>query len=289
VPVVVTGASGRIGRVLIPALVARGEVRPVVRDASSAESLRALGAKAAVASLEDTGLLATIMNGAHTVIHLAGSPDLPDETAYAAVNLGTTRDVLAAATEASVARVLFLSYPGASSGSPNAFLRAKGVAEEDVEAAGVDHLILRCTHVSGPGQRWYEDLRTSTARSLAVPVIGSGRQRVAPVHVRDVAAALVAADDRADPISGTLGLQGPSVSAMDEVVDVVAGRARRKLHLNPTSTGRASRLFGRAVSATYLELLAHDSLADARDAAEELGLTRTPFADGLAGAATSSV
>jgi nucleoside-diphosphate-sugar epimerase len=284
VPVVVTGASGRIGRELTPVLAARGEVRAVVRDQGSAEALRAAGAKAAVASLEDTTILATIMNGAHTLIHLAGGPDLPDESEYVAANLGTTQDVLEAATAASISRVLFISYPGASASSSNAFLRAKGLAEEAVAAAGLDHLILRCTHVSGPGQRWLEDLRAAISRPLAIPVIGSGRQRVAPVHIRDVVAALVAADDRADPISGTLGLQGPRIAAMDELVDVVVGRARRKVHVPPRSAGRVSRVLGRQVHPTFLELLAGDSVADAADAAQELGLTLTAFTAGLVGA-----
>jgi NADH dehydrogenase len=281
VPVVVTGASGRIGRVLTPLLADRGEVRAIVPEGAAADALRAAGAKVAVASLYDSAILRAIMDGAHTVIHLAGAMNLPDEAAYETSNLETTREVLEAATEASISRLLFLSYPGASSSSSNAFLRTKGLAEEAVEATGPDHLILRCTHVSGPGQRWLEDLRIAVARPLVVPVVGSGRQRVAPVHVRDVVAALVAADDRADPISGTLALQGPRVAAMDELVDVVAGRGRRKIHLPAGSTGRASRLFGRPMHTTLLELLASDSVADAGDAAQELGLTLSPFADGL--------
>ena len=282
-PVVVTGAAGAIGRGLTPLLAERGEVRAVVDDQPSAERLRSAGAKVAVASLNDTPVLRAIMDGAHTVIHLTGGMNLPDETAYEVAHVETTHDVLEAATAASVARVLYLSYPGASSRADNAFLRAKGLAEEAIESAAVDHLILRCTHVYGPGQRWSEDLRGAAARPFGVPVVGSGRQRVAPVHVRDVRSALLAADDRADPISGTLGLQGPDVLTMDELTDLVAGRVRRKVHVPARSTARASRLFGLPLHPALLEILGNDSVSDAPDASGVLGLRLTSIAEGLSG------
>jgi NADH dehydrogenase len=286
VPVVVTGASGGVGRVLIPLIAERGEVRAVVRAREAAEPLRAQGAKVAVTDLGETSVMATVMGGAHTVVHLAGGLDLPDEAAYEAANLVTVRDALEAAVEASVARFLLLSYPGASADSSNAYLRTKGQAEDEVKASGLDHLILRCTHVYGPGQRWSEEMRHAAHRPLVAPVVGTGRQSIAPVHVRDVAAALLAADDRAEPVSGTLGLEGPDVVTADELVDLIAGRHRRKAHLAPSAARRAARLLGRAIHPALLEVLASDSLADAPSATTELGLSLTPLEVGLVGAVT---
>jgi uncharacterized protein YbjT (DUF2867 family) len=282
VPVVVTGASGGIGRVLVPMLAERGEVRAVIRDGTDAEQLRAAGAKVAVADLADTTTVATAMAGAHTVIHLAGGLDLPDEGAYEAVNLGTVADTLEAAGEAEVVRFLLLSYPGASPASPNEYLRAKGLAEEAVRASGLEHLILRATHVYGPRQRWLDEMRAAAARPVAATVVGSGRQRIAASYVEDVARALVAGDDRAGAASGTLALEGPDTLTADELIDLLAGRPRRKVHLAPPAARRAARLLGRRLSLTMLEVLAADSVADGPDAASELGITLTPFREGLA-------
>lgn len=283
-PVVVTGASGGIGRVLVPLLAQRGEVRAVVRDRAASEPLRAAGAKVAVADLADTVLMATVMAGAHTVVHLAGGVDLPDDRAYEAANLGTTLDAVDAAKEAGVSRFLFLSYPGASAGSANSYLRAKGLAEEAVGASDLHHLILRSTHVYGPGQRWLDTMRKLAGRLVAT-VIGTGRQRVAPVHVNDVAAALVAADDRVEPMAGTFAVQGPEELTADEVIDLAGGRRRRKSHVAADSVRRAARAFGRPVHPALLEILAEDSLADAPSLQGELGLTLTSLKDGLTGQA----
>jgi hypothetical protein len=68
----------------------------------------------------------------------------------------------------------------------------------------------------------------------------------------------------------------------DEVVDLLAGRTRAKVHLSPELAARAGRLLGRQMHPATLEILATDSLADAPGAIEELGTTLTPLRKGLA-------
>ena len=78
--------------------------------------------KVAVGSIEDVDTLAIVMRGAHTVCHLVGGLDLPDEAAYERANVGSTRSVVEAATRARVTRILFASYPGASPSATNSYL-----------------------------------------------------------------------------------------------------------------------------------------------------------------------
>jgi uncharacterized protein YbjT (DUF2867 family) len=283
VPVVVTGAGGFIGRSLIPLLLERGsEVRAVVRRRAAADPLRRGGAKVAVTALGDEDTLEAVARDAHTVIHLAGGVDLPDEEAYERVHHGLTRSVLEASETAGVKRFVLLSYPGASPAAANAYLRSKGRAEEAVRAASPDHVILRSTHVYGPGSPWLDHVAAGARRPVAAVVIGPGTQRMAPVHVEDLARALVAADEREVAVAGTFALGGPDVVTADGLTDLVAGRRRRKLHLSPAAGERLGRLSGRRLSPTRLEVLAADSLPDAPDAAAEFGLDRTPLRSGLA-------
>lgn len=280
-PVVVTGASGFVGHALVSHLAERGaQVRAYVRRREAMDPLRTLGAKVAVGSLLDAGTLATVMSDAHTVCHLAGGLSLDSDAAYEEANLATTRAVLDAAEEAELRRVLFLSYPGADPGSGNAYLRTKGLAEEAVRGSGREHVILRSTHVYGPGSRWLEEMRRAASGRPAT-VLGTGRQRLAPVFVADVVAVLAGADDRDRVVSGTWGLQGPDVITADDLADVLAGRPKRKTHVGPGMARIAGRLTGRRYSAAMLEILAADSLADAPDAASEFGVRTTPLQQGL--------
>jgi uncharacterized protein YbjT (DUF2867 family) len=283
VPVVVTGASGFIGRSLVPLLVERApEVRAVVRRRDAAGPVRARGAKVAITALDAGDTVEAVVRDAHTVIHLAGGLDLPDAEAYERVNHGLTRSLVEACEEAGVKRFVLLSYPGASADSPNPYLRSKGRAEDSVRDSSLQHVVIRSTHVYGPGSRWLAEVVAAARRPFASVVVGPGTQRLAPVHAEDVARALAAADDREADIAGTYGLQGPEVVTADDLADLLAGRSRRKIHLSPAAADRVARLLGRRLSPVMLEVLAADSLADASDAAAEFGLELTPLGPGLA-------
>jgi NADH dehydrogenase len=281
VPVVITGASGLVGPSAVRALAGGSpEVRAVVRRPEAAPPLRELGAKVAVTELSDADTLTAVLRGAHTVVHLAGGLDLPDAEAFDRANLGTTVAVLAAASAAGVRRFVFLSFPGASPDSPNAYLRAKGLAERAVAASGLEFAVIRSNHVLGPGGTWAAALARQALGHPSI-VVGRGTQVLAPVFVDDVAAVLAAADDRSGLASGTWSIDGPSRVTADELTDLAAGRRRRKLHLGPGAVARLARLTRRPVSPTTLEVLAADAVADAPDAAAEFAVTLTPLAEAL--------
>src|SRR5712691_4724835 len=106
-PVVVTGASGFIGREAVRAFVrVSPQVRAYIRRAEAAERLRALGAKVAIGQIEDVETLQVVMTGAHTVCHLIGGlyPKGPDD--YERSIAGSARSVVEAATGAEVQRLL---------------------------------------------------------------------------------------------------------------------------------------------------------------------------------------
>jgi uncharacterized protein YbjT (DUF2867 family) len=274
-PVVVTGASGLVGR---HALRAFGRVSPdvraYVRRKDVAPELRALGAKVAVGWIGDVENLATVMDGAHTVCHLVGGGNQPDRKDLEEAILGSVRTVLAAAKRSDVQRILYLSFPGAAPEAASVLLRLKGLAEEEIGKSGIDFVIVRSTWVCGPGSRWLEAMADRGRRGRAVGVPGDGKQIWAPVFVEDVADVLVAADDRAALGSGIWALEGPDRVSVNALVSMVGGRRSRMIF--PSSRRTEARL-------PAYELMAEDSLSDAGlpDAAAEFGVVRTPLAEGL--------
>lgn len=279
-PVAVTGADTPVGTALVPLLRDRGsEVRAMVQEPGAVAHLRSLGAKVAVDAITDPDTLRAVLDEAHTVCHLSGDLFLSGDESYEEAILESTRSVLRAAKRAKVRRFLLVSYPGASARSANEFLRQKGLGEEAVRESGLEHMVLRCTHIYGPGSRWLAFM-VAAANRRPVVVVGTGSQRLAPVFCGDVARALAAADDRAMPIKGAYGLEGPEVLTADEFIDLLAGRKTRKRHIGPEAPPPDQ--LGLALSGPALEVLAADSLADAGGAPEEFGLERTPLAAGLA-------
>jgi uncharacterized protein YbjT (DUF2867 family) len=272
-PVVVIDADNPVGRDLVPLLRDRGsEVRATVRDAQHADPLRAAGAKVAADPVSDADILRAVLDEAHTVCvisaDLLSSPGGSSEETIVV----PTRSILRVAEKSGVTRILFVSYPGASATSTNDFLRSLGLAEDAVRGSRLQHAILRCTHIYGRGSPWLA-MMVEASRQRPALVPGPGTQRLAPVFSEDVARALSAADDRAQPVSGTYGLQGPDVLTAEELVDLLNGRGGPKRSGAPLS---------RPWSDTIEEILGADSLADAPDANTEFGLKPTSLRDGLA-------
>jgi uncharacterized protein YbjT (DUF2867 family) len=280
--VMVIGASGVIGRALVPMLVGMDEVRACVRRPEAADPLRAAGAKVAVGWFDDPDALADILKGVHTVIHLVGGLSQPDDDAILAANHGSVLTALAASQKAGVRRFVFVSATGASIDAPNRYLRAKGLAEEAVANGGMEHAIVRSTHAYGLGGLW---LAATVEGATASPpfVVGEGTQSVAPVVAEDVASVLVAADDRDGHLEGTWSLEGPDVVTMAELVTLLAAPGSDPpVSLPPSAAAaRLTEGLGTLVSETAAEVFALPSRADAPDAAEAFGVRRTALAEGL--------
>jgi uncharacterized protein YbjT (DUF2867 family) len=280
-PVVLTGASGLVGRRAVAALARTSpQVRAYVRREEAAAALRPTGAKVSVGAIGDVERLAAVMAGAHTVCHLVGGLEPPFGVSYEEHVVGSFRPVLEAAEGAGVRRFLYLSYPGASPDASHPYLRAKGQVEALLGSRSIEHVVVRCTHVYGAGGTWIEALRERARRWPAV-VVGSGQQVLAPVFVDDVANVLAAADDRVRVSSGTWGLEGPARLTADGLTDRLAGRRVQKVHLSPEWVARLSALGGRRTRVDVLRVLARDSLADAPDAAAEFGVPKTSLDEGL--------
>ncbi|MCA1727777.1 MAG: hypothetical protein LC722_09085 [Actinobacteria bacterium] len=281
-PVVVTGAGGIAGRALLRRLAPLGgELRALASTIAEVPSVREIIPKAAAPDLEDVEEIALMLHDVHTLIHVLPEPDLPQAALERALGR-TTEWVVAAAGLARARRFVLLSVAGASVDAANPFLRAAAEAEAAVEVSAIpERVVIRAGTVYGPGGLWLDAWRAMVRPALAV-VPGTGRQMLAPVYVADVAQALAAADDRAMSPSGTFGLEGPDRLSMDDVVDAVAGKRRRKVHVSPRrATGRL-RLSERSLEVYAAELLAADGPVEAAPtAAAEFGIRLTPFEDGL--------
>lgn len=284
--VMVTGASGLLGRAIVEALVQRDEVRATVRRPEAGEALRLLGAKVAVRAIEEPDELIEILPRVHTIVHLIGGVNQPSDDEILAANHRSTLAAVAAAKEGSVRRLILLSVPGASVDHPHPFLRAKGLAEEAVVNSGLEFAVLRTSHAYGLGGLWFASTVIGAEHGF---VVGDGSQRVAPVLADDVAKVVAAIDDRRDPIDGLWNLFGPEELTADEVFQI-AGEGGAPAHLDPSSAAeRLTELLEIPVSVRTAEFFAGPPMAgtphvpalDAPDATQEFGVATTTFQEGL--------
>jgi uncharacterized protein YbjT (DUF2867 family) len=277
----VTGASGVVGRSVVKALLATDEVRATVRRQEAAEPLRGLGAKVTVRAGTHPDELAEVLPRCHTLVHLVGGVAQPDPDALFAANHGSVLVAIEAARTAGTARIVLLSVPGADPEHSHPFLRAKGMAESSLADSGLEYAILRCTHAYGLGGLWF----TATVHgALASPpfVCGPGTQEIAPVLADDVAATVAAIDDRAAPIAGTWGLEGPDVLTADALVSLLRDDEVPATHADGQAAAAAlTTLLGSPIDAVTASFFGMPSRSDAPDAAAVFGVRPTGLIDGL--------
>lgn len=110
----VTGGAGFVGRVLVRHLLARGdEVRALARSGRSADALRGAGAEVVAGDLGSVPQLAQAMAGCDAVFHVAGEYRIGiaarDRPAMYAANVTGTINVIDAAVDAGVGRIVYTS------------------------------------------------------------------------------------------------------------------------------------------------------------------------------------
>jgi nucleoside-diphosphate-sugar epimerase len=282
--VALTGGTGFVGSHLAEALRARGDaVTCLVRTSAAAAPLQALGCRCVVGTLEDDRALATLVNGAEIVYHVAGLVGLASAEALLRVNRDGAARVADAARAAGVRRLLHVSslavtgptVPGRAldeAGAPRpvtTYGRSKQAGEDAVRASGATFTIVRPPIVYGPRDRQVLRLFRMARRGLA-PLLGDGRrQELSLVHARDLAGALVAAATSEHTAGGTYHAAHPipvTQRALVEGIGAALGRRVRLVALSPTLVrsalavaGAAARLRGRATlldPAKAAELLA---------------------------------
>ena len=290
--VFVTGATGFVGHAVLQRLCAAGHVvRCLVRHGSEGR-LRGFGA---IARIEGDVLtrrgLEEGMAGCDAVIHLVGiiREHRTANVTFERVHVEGTRNVLEAAKAAGVQRYLHMSALGTRPGAASRYHLTKWAAEEAVRASGSTWTIFRPSIIYGRGDGFVTLLASMVRRLPVVPVIGSGRQRLQPIAVEQVAAGFAAALARPVTIKQTYEVGGPDAVTMVELIDSI-GRAlgRRRVHKVHVPLGVMTPLArllhplpGFPVTPDQLLMLGEDSVCDPRPFFEAFQLEPVPLATGL--------
>jgi uncharacterized protein YbjT (DUF2867 family) len=205
--VAVTGATGYIGRRLLPALLARGhEVRAIIRPGSERRVIDGIAYTALDVFSERE--LSNALQGWDTVVHLIGTPHPnPSKAAeFERVDLASIRACVPAAARAGVKSFVYVSV---AQPAPvmEAYLAVRAEGERILSATGMAATILRPWYVLGPGHRWPILLVPLYALAELVPSWREGARRLGLVSLEQMVNALVHAVEQPPP-SGTQRMLG---------------------------------------------------------------------------------
>jgi nucleoside-diphosphate-sugar epimerase len=286
----VTGGSGFLGGFVLAEAARRGhDCVALARSASAARRVTARGAAPLEGDLDDDALTG-VFAGARcdALVNLAS------------LGFGHAPSIVAAAVGAGLGRAVFVSTTAVTTGLPARSKAVRLAAEATVRSSGLAWTILRPTMIYGaPGDRNMSRLLALLAMAgrafppggppLFLPVPGGGGRLQQPVHVADVAAALLTAVERPGTAGSCYDIAGPEPVTFAELLRASAAAVGCRARLLPVPlapvialTRCYERLSSRPkIRAEQWQRLAEDKAFPIDAARRDLEFAPRPLAEGV--------
>ena len=218
--VAVSGANGFTGRFVCRELRRRRiPLLALLRPGADPTWMEAQQIPVAYADLNRPEQVAGVIKGCQALLNIAS------------IGFGTAPAILEACRTAGVPRVVFVSTTAIFTQLNAKSKTIRQAAEAAIRASGLSTTILRPTMIYGtPGDRNMIRLVRWLDRWPLLPVFGPGRALQQPVHVSDVAWAVVQSLETPASIGREFNISGAAPLTYNEVVRLTAGALGRRVH-----------------------------------------------------------
>jgi uncharacterized protein YbjT (DUF2867 family) len=231
--VLVTGASGFVGRSVVRHLLDRGfRVRALVRPQSQWPFDEHEKLERVLGDVRDPGSLQRACRSVDWVAHLAAAKS--DEPYSEETNVGGARHLAEACHKNRVGLIVNVSTQSAKLHRKGIYGRTKEEADRILHGSGVPVTTLRVSVVYGDLYSGVFGSLVRYSRLPVVPVLGPGTTLFRPIHRDDLAAAVEIAALRPATRGKLYDVGGPDEVSLNEIIDAVLahlGRRRWKLHI----------------------------------------------------------
>lgn len=280
--ILITGASGLLGKNLLRALRCRGhEIVAGVRDSAAITDVAAIRSLTIDFSRDlSSARWLPRLRGVDVVINTVGIIAEESGQSYEHIHTRAPQALFRACAEAGVKRVIQISALGADDSATTEFLRSKKRADDyllDLPIGAVvvlPSLIFACDGES-------TQLFARWAGSRIIPLPGCGDQRIQPLHVDDLTEAVVRLVET-PAVPARIAAVGARSLSLRDYLAVLRRHMRYGtalfIRIPPQVLRSLSRLpmLGRLISADNLAMLERGNCADAGPMTQLLG--RAPLA-----------
>ena len=270
--VTVFGGTGFLGRRIVRHLHDAGlAIRVASRHPDAAPSLFAgdvSGLEAVHADVNDDGSVARVLAGAWAVVNTVSLYIERGKDTFHSVHVEAAKRIAVLARQAGGETLVHISGIGANAGAASPYIRSRGEGEAAVLDAFPSVQLVRPAVMFGPGDAFLTPLLAMLRRLPIFPMFGSGATRLQPVHVGDVAEAVVRIL-RSPAGSRLYELAGPGVYTYQELLRAIAASAGASPFLVPFPFSLwhvigyvAEALPGPPLTRNQVELMKQDNIAE---------------------------
>jgi uncharacterized protein YbjT (DUF2867 family) len=215
--ILVTGATGNIGSILVPQLAGLNgvSVRALTRDPANAREFAECGAQIAAGRFDDEASLVAAADGVDTLILI-----VPPSAECVAHN----RNIISAAKKAGVRKIVRVSAIKAAEDGPTENTRLHGECDRLLQESGLAYTILRPNYFM---QNIFMSLESIKADDVFYA--GTGDGRLAMIDVRDVVDCAVAAATSTDFDNQALEIGGPESISFSDVAATISEVVSRQV------------------------------------------------------------
>ena len=244
--ILVTGATGFIGRVLVRQLTESGQqVRVLLRPSPKSPRLpKGVSVEVAVVGLDDERGLRAAMRDVEQIYHLASAASLGRRGNLFKTDIEGTRTLAQVAASADIERFIYLSHIGSNRASAFPVHKAKGIAEEHIRKSGVPHTIIRSSVVFGPDDHFTTNFaRLIRATPGILPIPGDGRSLLQPLWVEDLVTCMVWALQNPDMVNQTYDIGGGEYFTLRQIMETIMEVTHTRRLIMPLSPPYMRALF----------------------------------------------
>jgi len=223
--IVVTGANGFVGKNL--------------RNFLHKNKINVLGVSrknfrkhASEVKITSTNLLEpklqTKLKNYDALIHLIGIGRQSPKSTFEEINLNLTKNVIKACKNAGIKKIIFISGLGVSKNNQSAYFVSKYKAEREIVNSGLDYTIFRASYIIGKTDYLTRALSEQMKKGVIV-IPGSGKYRLQPIFVLDVAKIILEAVLEKKFSKKILDLAGPQKIRFEDFVKLFAKNTSVKI------------------------------------------------------------